>query len=319
MDERLVFFGRNAGYGLTLSCFGELLRATRQGPHAIAATVVSDDHAGEADTLEALAQAAGVPVLRAAGNDVNAAEFVTRIRALEPTLGIVVQFPRIFSAELIAALGRDTLNLHRGWPLRGGAIDERAIAEELDRYALILHRIANRIDAGNILGLRDFPLAPDETGFSLAAKADRAATDLFAAGFLPLLGRPIPVGRVQDLSLTRYGNKDSLSDRLDLHREAAALERLIRAFHHPRKAGASLLLRWRGQEALLRLHPPASVGDGRGQSPGTLLALAGDAATFATGKGSLTLARAEPETPGSLLARWGVRVGDRLDGSADRE
>ncbi|MEO5336320.1 MAG: hypothetical protein H7841_05440 [Magnetospirillum sp. WYHS-4] len=315
MGERIVFFGRNAGYGLTLSCFRELVKATRQGPHAVAATVVSDDHHGEDGTLEDLAAGAGLPILRPSGNDVDAPEFVSQVRGLSPTLGVVVQFPRIFSPELVAALGRDVLNLHRGWPLRGGSIDERAIVQGLDRYGLILHRIAGRIDGGNILARRDFPLASDETGYSIAAKADRVATDLFVDSFLPLLGGPIPEGEVQDLARTSYGAKGCLSDRIDLDRAAGDIERLIRAFHHPRKQGAGLALRWRGQDALLRVQPPATIGDAGGSPPGTVLDIDGDAATFATGQGSLTLVKAIPVAPGRLLRSWRVVPGDRIDGS----
>jgi len=256
LRERLVFFGRNQGYGVTLRCYRALLRHLESEAHDLVLTVATDDGADEGQTLTSLAEAAGKAVVQLKGNDPNAPEFVDRLRNLEPTLCITVQYPRIFKRALLSVPERGHLNLHRGWPLRGGSIDERAIYFQLPTYHMILHKMVPSIDAGNILGTVAFPLDPEETGHSLVGKADEAGERLFLEVFLPLLGKPIADGDPQDLAETVYGPKNSLDPALDFSLDRETVARKCRAFHHPRKLGA-----WWSERGIY-LPPPIEAGDG---------------------------------------------------------
>ena len=315
MNERILFFGRNKGYGVTLRCFGALLNHIRSTNHQIVMTVVTEDHPDDKGTLAAMADAARVPWRCVPGNDVNHPAFLRELALLQPTLCLTVQFPKIFGKPLRRVAGRACLNLHRGWPLRGGSIDERAIFYQITHYYLILHHMEDRIDAGKIIGKAGFPLRDDEDGYSLVAKADEAGENTLRASLLPHLGNVIPKGDVQRFDPNAYGAKGSLSHLLDWGKPAETIQRLSRAFHHPRKSGASLQVR----RQTLYLTQPARVLTSRGSaSPGTLLQMRPSETVFATATrplaiGACHLGDFRPFSLASYLQKQGLCEGDRLD------
>lgn len=310
IHERVLFFGRNHGFEITLRSFARLAEAMGDLAHTIVQVIVSDDHHGEPDTLEALAEKAGLPWCAAPSNDVNAPAFVARLSALAPTLAITVQFPQLYQAPLRAITPRGCLNIHRGWPLRGGSIDERAILEGLRTYAVILHQVTDRIDAGPILASRSIEISDQEAGYSLAKKADAAGETLFVEAFLPLLGRQIPAGAPQKLSQTRYANKGAVPSMCDLREPAWRLERLARALEHPRKQGLRLLV---GQQSvrLRRVEVRQGVGE-----PGVVLAAEQDDVELACGTGSLRILTGEVDggqvSLQQLFQECGWGVGDNI-------
>ena len=310
MPDRLIFFGRNHGFGITLRAFSGLLTAMRGSKHRLVHVVVSDDHHGQPETLEALADAAGLPWSAASGNDVNAPAFVAHLRSLSPTLALTVQFPQLYRPALRAVTPRGCLNVHRGWPLRGGAIDERAIVGGLETYWVVLHHVIDRIDAGPIIARRAVAISNEETGHSLAAKADAAGEALVAKDFVRLLGAPIPAGNLQELSHTQYANKGTVAPICDLRQPAAYLERLARAFHHPRKNGLQLTV-GRRQVRVDRIMCGEATG-----TPGTVLASGADGVTIAAGAGSLIIRNVRVESGVAPLAQvlkeQGLMVGECL-------
>ncbi len=312
MKDKILFFGRNKNYNITHLCFNELLEFVKNTEHEVVMTVVSDDSHGSQDTLETLATKAGTPWMSVPNNDVNTDEFISKLKELKPTISITVQFPKIFKANLINVPERAFLNIHRGWPYRGGSIDERAIYTELSTYNVILHHITMGIDTGNIIGKVEVQISNSEDGYSLVDKADLAGKKLFIEYFLPLLGNPIPVGEKQVIEETVYGSKGDLSNIIDLSKSSIEIERLCRAFYHPRKAGACLKIK--GEN--FYIFPPIEIITGKSsEEPGTILFLEKDRVILKTGdlKISITKCHKGDKNPilfGEQLLSMGFQVGD---------
>ncbi len=311
MRDRLLYFGRNHGFGITLRAFSRLVALLRGSSHSIVQVIVSDDHHGQPDTLESLAAAAGIPWCAAARNRVNAPEFVSRLAALNPTLTLTVQFPQLYEVPLRAVTPRGSLNVHRGWPLRGGSIDERAIVEGLSAYWVILHHVVDRIDAGPIVARRAIAISAQDTGWSLAEKADAAGEALVAEAVVPLLGLAVPAGTAQIVAQTRYANKGVIAPVCDLLRSADELDRLARAFDHPRKEGLALSIR----RCLVRVNRLA-VGLSSGL-PGTILASGQSGVEIAAGTGSVIIREVRRHDRkvvplAQIIAEQKLGVGDTL-------
>lgn len=314
MDERIVFFGRNKDYKITQICFNELLKYIGPTSHQVVMAVVSDDNHNAADTLEAIAKKRGVHWLSAEYNDINHADFIAKLAKLRPTLFIVVQFPGLFKDDLLSLPERGALNLHRGWPFRGGSIDERAIYYKLPVYYVILHHLNSGIDSGNIIGKIGFRLSNKEDGYSLVQKNDKAGREVFLRYFLPLIGNPISKGEKQNIKDTVYGAKGSLSNKIDLSKSSGDIERLCRAFNHPRKSG--VFLKIKGESVCLL--PPIKVISAAGTGkPGTVLDLNKSSAILITGDSGIKVRKCrgnnnKVEFFGAFLIRKGIKVGDRI-------
>lgn len=314
MAEKIVFFGRNKDYKITQLCFIELLKHIKNTPHQVVAAVVSDDHHGMTDTLEAIAQRRRIHWLSAESNDINEHVFIKKLAEFKPTLFIVVQFPQILGRGLLSLPKRGALNIHRGWPLRGGSIDERAIYNKLSNYNVILQHLNSGIDTGNIIGKIGFPLARKEDGYSLVKKADTIGRKVFSKYFLPLIGSSIPKGEKQDIKQTTYDVKGSISSRIDLSRGANDIERLCRAFYHPRKSGAYITI---GGEVAYLIPPIKIISEPAYKKPGTIISLNKSAVILATDDLKILVSKCYmsdnmPESFGAFLMGKGIKAGDCL-------
>lgn len=314
MIEKIVFFGRNKNYKITQYCFVELLKYINKTHHEVVATVVSDDNHGAPDTLEAIAKRKCINWLSAESNDINDSAFITKLAGFKPTLFIVVQFPRIFGAQLLSLPKRGAFNIHRGWPLRGGSIDERAVYYKLPTYNVILHYLDLGIDTGNIVGKMGFQLSNREDGYSLVKKTDRIGRKVFCKYFLPLIGNFIPKGEKQNIEQTKYGVKGSISNKINLSKSSADIERLCRAFYHPRKSGA--LIKIMGQDIYL-IPPVKIILESTHKSPGTVLSLNKSAAILATGDSRIVVSKChigdgKVKSFGHFLMRGGIKKGGCL-------
>jgi methionyl-tRNA formyltransferase len=314
MNERILFWGRNKNYRITHLCFNELIKFVKNTQHKIVLTVVSDDHHGDPDSLEALADKNDIPWTSVSSNEVNDSVFISRIAGLHPTMCITVQFPKIFSEELINIPSRANLNMHRGWPLRGAAIDERAIINKLDTYNIILHHISTGIDTGNIIGKAGFQLKDDEDGYSLVKKADSTGLKLFANNLLQLIGKKIPEGEKQVIENTIYGSKVSISNKIDFADSSWKIERLCRAFNHPRKLGAQKEI---NNQKIFIMPPVKIIPESHKENPGTILFLENSSAIITTGDYKISFSKCHLEDKktilfGQFLIENGFTTGDNL-------
>lgn len=315
LSERIVFFGRNQHFDITKICFQILVEHILKSPHRILFTVVSDDSHQDKDSLQSIAEHNGIKWMSLPNDDVNNPHFLDFIRAKNPTLFITVQFPTIFRKELLKIPKKASLNIHKGWPLRGGAVNERAIYYQLSKYNIILHHMDSGIDTGNIIAKVGFALSPKENGYSLIKKINKTGSKLFRKHFLPLLGKPIPKGTRQNIKKTIYAQKGSLSNVINFNCHAKHIERLCRSFYHPGKEGASILLK---KSLKLKITPPVKIINRKTKFlPGTIISIAPGKLVVASNKSSVVFCQGYLKNNhnvdvSQVIKNYRYNIGDRF-------
>jgi len=129
-------------------------------------------------SVEAAARYYGRPVWHP--EDVNAPEFLGRLREAGADLILSVSCPQIFKEDLIALPENGCLNLH-GADLpayRGIAPSFWMLAKGEEQAAVTIFYVNAGIDTGEVLGKRRFPIRPDDTLDSFIRRAKREACDL---------------------------------------------------------------------------------------------------------------------------------------------
>ena len=185
-------------------------------------------------------------------NNINDTLALSTLKQFDATLFLVVQYPKIFGRSAFSIPGKACLNIHRGWPLRGGSIDQRAIYYKQSEYFIILHKIDLGIDTGDILYREPVKFNwRVDTGCSLDNKVAEAGKKLIVKGLIPRLRTGDFEGTKQNRPETKYENKWKSERRTILPEEVnySDAERLARALNHPREEGLFLridraLYRW---------------------------------------------------------------------------
>ena len=140
--------------------------------------------APERTPLPRLCRQLGLPCLKVP--DCNAPDFKAALAASGAELIVTFHFDQILAPATLAAVPRGGINVHPG-PLpaqRGPVPTLHALLEPAPRFAVTLHRLAARIDAGPILAQQALPLPPDTTALEAARQLHLAA--------LPLLDATLP-------------------------------------------------------------------------------------------------------------------------------
>jgi len=132
-------------------------------------------------------RAYGVPVEHVP--DVNASEFINRLKAMQPDLVVSVAAPQIFREPLIGIPRLGCINIHnsklpkyRGmlpnfWQLYNG---ERSVGTSI-------HRINASLDDGAILLQRETPIEPNETLENLILRTKRQGAEIMVEAVERLL------------------------------------------------------------------------------------------------------------------------------------
>ena len=239
-------------------------------------------HRDRPTPVAAFAARHGLPVrwpvrLRAAATQ---AEFA----ALGLDLAVVVAYGLLLPKPILDAPRLGCINLHASllprW--RGAGPIERAIQAGDTETGVTVMLMEEGLDTGPILTAERMPIAPDETGGSLAVKLAECGRRLlpealadFAAG--RLRPRPQP-----DEGVTYAAKLTRSEARLDWNKPAEALEREVRAFD---PAPGSWFLQGEDRIKVLK----ARLADGAG-APGTVL---GPGLTMACGSGALRLLKVQ--------------------------
>ncbi len=187
---------------------------------------------------EALAY--GVPVMQPLR--LRDPECVAEIAALKPDVIVVMAYGQILPKELLEVPRLACLNLHASllprW--RGAAPIQAAIAAGDEKTGITVMYMAEGLDTGDILLMREIVIAPRETGGSLH---DRLADD--APGALAVALAVLEQGKAprvpQPAEGVTYAGKLKREDgELDFSLGRVAVERLIRAYNPWPGAATSL-------------------------------------------------------------------------------
>ena len=213
---------------------------------------------------------------------------ISAVTALQPGFGVLADYGQIVPAAILELLGHGILNVHpSALPRHRGASPIPATVLAGDRDAAVsLIRMDEGLDTGPIVAQERWPLDGSETSQTLEAEAARRGAALVARTIGPWLrGELAAVPQATDgVTLTRPLRRED--GRLDLRRDAAALERQVRA-HLP----------WPGsfvETGLGRLivHEAAVAAREPGERPGRIV-VHDDGLALTTGDGRLVLRRAQ--------------------------
>jgi methionyl-tRNA formyltransferase len=161
-------------------------------------------------------------------------ELIGLIREQRVDVLLSVQHPWILTARVLESVDH-AINFHNA-PLpayRGFNAVNHALLDSEPSFACTAHWMVPEVDEGEIAFEYVFPIAPEETAFSLYAKAHLAALRIFAEAIERLSdGRPIP--RRELTGANRFFPRDSIAGlRTVRGGDAAELARRARAFYFP--------------------------------------------------------------------------------------
>jgi methionyl-tRNA formyltransferase len=239
-------------------------------------------------------------------------EFLDAVRALEPTLSVVVAYGHILHREVIDLPPQGTINVHASLlpALRGAAPIQAAIRNGLAETGVTIMRMVEELDAGPIVHQQSVPILADETYGELQLRlAELGAQTLVEA--LSLMDSGVATERAQDGAAATYARKVTRdAARIDWNGSADEVSRTIRAYDP--KPGAWTTLR--GVETRLF---GARVVEGRSGSPGEVLDIAKTGLLVGTGGGAVLCVVAQPSgkrrlAPHEMLSGRLVAVGDVL-------
>ncbi len=306
---RIVFFG-------TPEFAVASLRALLRERYTVAGVVTQPDkpQGRSRSTLvspavKVAALEAGLPVLQPARPVGDL--FLAGLRRLEAEVGVVVAYGHILRREVLETPTRGMVNVHASLlpRFRGAAPIQHAILAGERETGISIMQMEEGLDSGPVLHRVSTPIADGETAGSLTERLATLGADALVET-LALIGAGTAVPRIQDAELATHAPKVSRDlARLDWTRDAASLERQVRAFDPTPGAWTAL----DGAPVKLFGGMPA-VGSG---APGTVLA-ASDRLVIAGGSGAVAVRDVQPAGRNRLtVAEWvrgrGVAAGSRFE------
>lgn len=259
--------------------------------------------------VKVVAQEAGVPVLQPARPVGDL--FLAGLRRLEADLGVAVAYGHILRREVLEVPARGMVNVHASLlpRYRGAAPIQHAILAGDRETGISIMRMEEGLDSGPVIHRVSTPIGDGETAGELTERlATLGASALVEALSLMSAGGGVP--QTQDAAAATYAPKISRDQaRLDWHRDAASVERQVRAFDPV--PGAWTLLD--GAPVKLFGALPA-VGGGE---PGLVLAAA-DRLVVAAGTGAIAVREVQPAGRNRLtVEEWvrgrGIAAGSRFE------
>ena len=228
---RVVFMGTG---GIGVPAFRWLLDAL--ACEVVAAVTQPDKPAGRklelrASAIKQLALERGVPVLQPV--KMRAAEAVAEIAALRADVIVVMAYGQILPKAVLDAARLACLNLHASllprW--RGAAPIQAAIEAGDAASGITVMYMAEGLDTGDILLMRETPITDTDTGGSLHDRLGLIAADALAEA-LPLIAAGNAPRFPQDETRANYAPKLTRENgRIDWAATPAEIDRRIRAMN----------------------------------------------------------------------------------------
>jgi methionyl-tRNA formyltransferase len=266
--------------------------------------------------IKRAALARGIPVEQP--EDVNAPEFLERIRGLQPDLLVTAAYGQILSAELLAIPRLGGINLHGSIlpAYRGAAPVARAIQRGERETGVTVIQMTPRIDAGGILAVAKTPIDPNETAGELEARLAQLGAPLVAEAIAAVAAgtaKPIPQDQAH---VTRAPKLRKAEGRIDWSLSAEAVHNHVRAMQPWPLATTTWRPRAPGQEPRRLIVHKTALAEGQGP-PGSVLEAAGDRLIVAAGQGALRILTLQipgkkPMPVAAFLRGHRIMAGDRL-------
>jgi methionyl-tRNA formyltransferase len=221
-------------------CLEELLAQGEQ----VLAVFTHEDNPNENvwfRSVKELAQAHGVPTFTPP--DINALEWVEKIRELKPDILFSFYYRNLVCQDLLDVPPMGCLNLHGSLlpKYRGRVPVNWAIIHGETETGVTLHYMVAKPDAGDIVAQRGVPIDFADTARTVFDKMTVAARELFHET-LPLLREGRAPRLPQDLSQGSYFSGRKPEDGLiDWRWSALRIYNLVRAVTHPYPGAVTFL------------------------------------------------------------------------------
>jgi len=261
-----------------------------------------------APPVKVAAQAEEVPVLQP--DRPTGVEFLARLRALAPDVGVVVAYGHILPPELLGLPRHGMINVHPSLlpELRGAAPIEWAILNGLSQTGVTIMQMEAGLDSGPILLQIPHDIDPDVTGGELSEHLSEMGAQALVEA-LALLEAKQLTPRAQDDARATYAAKVTRETRrIHWSDPADRVALVIRAFDPAPGAWTEL----DGREVKLF---GARVAEGSG-APGEIRTTDGGL-RIAAGRGAVTIDEVQPAgKPRMSAADWvrgrGAQAGQRF-------
>ena len=114
-------------------------------------------------SIRSLAESKGVPIIQA--RSVNHRVYIEQVRAIAPDVIVSVAAPEIFKGELLSVPRLGCINIHSGRlpTYRGMMPTFWQMQRGEPTLTITVHRMAQKLDAGDVLGTQTFPIAPSDS------------------------------------------------------------------------------------------------------------------------------------------------------------
>lgn len=114
-------------------------------------------------SIEALAASAGVPIVTT--QSVNRPDYIEQVRAIAPDVIVSVAAPEIFEPALLEIPRLGCINIHSGRlpTYRGMMPTFWQMLRGEPAVTITVHRMAERLDAGDVLATRHFAIKPSDS------------------------------------------------------------------------------------------------------------------------------------------------------------
>lgn len=257
---KTVFFG-------TPGIAAHVLESLIASKHEVLAVVTQPDRVSgrgrevSEPPVKALAAEHNITVLQP--EKVNDASFLSELKAIGAELHVVTAYAQKLPSELLNMAPAGCINVHPSLlPRYRGAVPIPAAILNGDTVSgVTIMRMAERMDAGDILLQEEIALAPDETTCSLEKKSAEIGSGLLIRA-IDMLESGTLTGMAQDESLSTYVGQLKKEDGLmDFKKSAVRLERETRAYN-PWPGSFTYL-----EGKLFKIWKAAALPDGSAQGP----------------------------------------------------
>ena len=227
---KLIFAGTD-GIG------SELLRALYEDPHFEVKLVITgpDRPAGrkmelQASPIKKVAGGLGLDVFQP--ENINSAESLAKLRALQPDFLVVMAYGQILNQEVLDAARQDCLNVHASLlpKYRGASPIQSSLLNGDKETGISLMKMVKDMDAGPVFSRFELPIEESDTGSSLSQKLGHLAAKEVPRAILELTSGKLEA-QPQNEDEVSYVKKISKSDGLiDWQEDATIIRNKIRAF-----------------------------------------------------------------------------------------
>ena len=184
-------------------------------------------------SVESFARERGIDVVIA--DDPNAADFLARVKRLEPDFVFSFYYRQLLGPGLLEIPRLGALNMHGSLlpRYRGRVPVNWAVIHGEQETGATLHYMTDRADAGDIVDQQAVPILPDDTAFEVMNKVAVAA-EIVLWRTLPALLRGDAPRKPQDQSQASYfGRRRPEDGRIDWSLGAQAVHDLVRGVAPP--------------------------------------------------------------------------------------